>query len=42
MSLIGKSANPEDYESVALYFEKENNNFLSGKYYFMASSYQKV
>jgi WD repeat-containing protein 19 len=25
-----------------LYFEKENNNFLAGKYYFMAASYQKV
>lgn len=38
----GVNANPEDYESVALYFEKENNNFLAGKYYFLGGSYQKV
>lgn len=38
----GKDSNPEDYESVALYFEKENNNFLAGKYYYMASSFNKV
>lgn len=39
---LGNEANSEDYESVALFFEKENNNFLAGKYYLYASSYQKA
>ena len=39
---LGKEANPEEYESVALHFESENNNYLAGKYYMLASSYAEV
>ena len=39
---LGKEANPEEYESVALYFDGENNNYLAGKYYMFASSYPEV
>ena len=40
--LTGREANPEEYESVALHFENENNNYLAGKYYLLASSYPEV
>ncbi len=36
---LGKEANPEEYESVALHFEGEKNYYLAGKYYMLASSY---
>ena len=39
---LGREANPEDYESVALHFENEKNHFLAGKYYMLASSYAEV
>lgn len=39
---LGKEANPEEYESVALHFEGENNNYLAGKYYMLASSYPEA
>jgi WD repeat-containing protein 19 len=39
---LGKEANPEDYESVALYFETENNSYLAGKFYLLASAYSEV
>lgn len=36
---LGQEANPEEYESVALFFENENNHYLAGKYYMYASAY---
>lgn len=39
---LGKEANPEEYESVALHFENENNNYLAGKFYLLASSYAEA
>jgi WD repeat-containing protein 19 len=39
---LGREANPEDYESVALHFEGENNHYLAGKYYMYASSYSEA
>ncbi len=36
---LGGEANPEEYESVALYFENEGNFYLTGKYYMLASAY---
>jgi WD repeat-containing protein 19 len=39
---LGHEANPEEYESVALYFEGENNHYLAGKYYMLASSYPEA
>jgi WD repeat-containing protein 19 len=40
--LKGKEANPEEYESVALHFDGENNHYLAGKYYMLASSYSEA
>jgi hypothetical protein len=42
VNIQGQEANPEEYESVALYFEGENNHYLAGKYYMLASSYQEA
>ena len=39
---LGKESNPEDYESVALHFDNENNHYLAGKFYLLASSYHEV
>lgn len=39
---LGKEANPEEYESVALHFENENNYYLAGKFYSLASAYPEV
>lgn len=39
---LGQEANPEEYESVALHFESENNNYLAGKFYMLASSYSEA
>lgn len=39
---LGKEANTEDYESVALHFENENNHYLAGKFHLLASSYSDV
>ena len=39
---LGKEANPEEYESVALHFEGEKNFYLAGKYYMLASSYPEA
>lgn len=39
---LGKESNPEDYESVALHFETENNYYLAGKFYLLASAYPEV
>lgn len=39
---LGKESNPEDYESVALHFDNENNHYLAGKFYLLASSYPEV
>lgn len=39
---LGTEANPEEYESVALHFENEKNNYLAGKYHLLASSYSEV
>lgn len=32
----------EDFKSLAIHFEAQKNNILSGKYYFHAKEYQKV
>ena len=39
---LGQEANPEEYESVAMQFENDNNFYLAGKYYMYASSYPEV
>ena len=39
---LGNEANPEDYESVATQFENDNNFYLAGKYFMLASAYSEV
>ena len=39
---LGGEASPEEYESVALFFENEGNSFLAGKYYMLASAYTEA
>jgi WD repeat-containing protein 19 len=33
---------PQDFNSLALHFEAENNSLLAGKYYYHAGDYNKV
>lgn len=33
---------PQDFNSLALHFEGENNSLLAGKYYYHAGDYSKV
>lgn len=39
---LGKEANPDEYESVAMHFEGEGNHYLAGKFYLLASAYNEV
>ena len=34
--IIGDQATPEDYGSIALYFENKNQHFLSGKFFYLS------
>ncbi len=34
--IIGEQATPEDYNSIALYFENKSQHFLAGKFFYMA------
>ena len=38
----GSDATPEDYQSIALYFENEKNHFLSGKFFLLSGQYNRV
>ena len=40
--LPGPDATPEDYHSIALYFENEKNHFLSGKFFLLCNQYTRV
>jgi WD repeat-containing protein 19 len=41
-SSLETEARPEDYRSLAVYFEGERNGLLAGKYYCHAGDYSKV
>ena len=38
----GSDATPEDYQSIAVYFDAENNHFLAGKFFLLGGQYPKV
>ena len=38
----GPDATPEDYQSIALFFENEKNHFLSGKFFLLSGQYNRV
>ena len=38
----GPDATPEDYHSIALYFENEKNHFLAGKFFLLCNQYGRV
>ncbi|KAK3101973.1 hypothetical protein FSP39_007745 [Pinctada imbricata] len=40
--IIGPDATPEDYQSIALYFENEKNHFLSGKFFLLSGQYNRA
>ena len=40
--LLGEDAPPEDYRSLALHFEADRNDFLSGKFHHMSGDNSKV
>ncbi|KAI0219651.1 WD repeat-containing protein 19 [Lamellibrachia satsuma] len=40
--IIGSDATPEDYQSIALYFENEKNHFLAGKFFLLAGQYARA
>ena len=40
--ILGPDATPEDYQSIALYFENEKNHFLSGKFFLLSGQYNRV
>ncbi|KAJ8298131.1 hypothetical protein KUTeg_024662 [Tegillarca granosa] len=40
--IIGPDATPEDYQSIALYFENEKNHFLSGKFFLLCGQYNRA
>ncbi|XP_033742140.1 WD repeat-containing protein 19-like isoform X1 [Pecten maximus] len=40
--IIGPDATPEDYQSIALYFENEKNHFLSGKFFLLSGQYSRA
>ncbi|WAQ97925.1 WDR19-like protein [Mya arenaria] len=39
--IIGADATPEDYQSIALFFENEKNHFLSGKFFLLSGQYNR-
>jgi len=40
--IIGDNATPDDYNSIALYFENKNDYFLAGKFFYLAGQYSKA
>lgn len=40
--IIGSDATPEDYQSIAVYFDAENNHFLAGKFFLLGGQYPKA
>ena len=40
--IIGSDATPEDYQSIAVYFDNERNHFLAGKFFLLSGQYSKV
>ena len=40
--LLGNDASPEDYKSLAVHFDGEKNNYLSGKFHYLSGNYSKV
>ncbi len=38
----GEDATPEDYQSIALYFENEKNHYLAGKFFLQCNQYARV
>ncbi|GFN82173.1 WD repeat-containing protein 19-like [Plakobranchus ocellatus] len=40
--IIGSDATPEDYQSIAVYFDAENNHFLAGKFFLLGGQYSKA
>jgi len=38
----GLDATPEDYQSIALYFETEKKHFLAGKFCYLSGQYSRV
>ncbi|XP_005092773.1 WD repeat-containing protein 19 [Aplysia californica] len=40
--IIGSDATPEDYQSIAVYFENEKNHFLAGKFFLLSGQYSKA
>lgn len=42
LCVIGPDATPEDYQSIALFFENEKNHFLAGKFFLLSGQYSRV
>ncbi|XP_072170705.1 WD repeat-containing protein 19-like [Diadema setosum] len=40
--IIGQDASPEDYQSIALFFENEKNHFLAGKFFLLCEQYSRA
>ena len=40
--IIGENATPEDYNSIALYFENQRQPFLAGKFFYLSENYAKA
>lgn len=40
--IIGTSATPEDYQSIALYFENEKKHLLAGKFFLLCQQYSRA
>ena len=40
--ISGPDATPEDYQSIALYFENEKNHFMAGKFFLFCNQYTRV
>ena len=40
--ITGNDSTPEDYQSIALYFENQKNHFLAGKFFLLCGIYQRV
>ncbi|CAD5124243.1 DgyrCDS12539 [Dimorphilus gyrociliatus] len=40
--IIGEDATPQDYQSIALFFENRKNHFLAGKFFLYAGQYQRA
>lgn len=37
--IIGENATPEDYNSIAFYFENKNEHFLAGKFFYLSGNW---